>query len=313
MDELDVKIVRALISESAIAPTSVQVKSSLRAIARRLGADDMTVINRFRKLQQAGCMSEWHLAVNPTFLGYGMTDLLVDAETEFVKPDSIRKLGLVHGVVVIINFLGRGLKVIFLHDSERARERTVELISRIANAERVVASRVALPLSETKKLTETDLAVIAALSSDARRPCTAVAEELGLSSRTVKNRIQRLRREKTLFTLPNLNMTNIVGFNPAVLSYAYSRGDVKANVDRAFISHFDPNLLWGGFADPEHAFLVLSAPAMADVVAFADWAKSQDGVASARVDIPVHMSGFPQKFGELLLARENIQAARRSR
>ena len=45
MDDLDVKILRALMSEGAVAPSDAQVRSSLRSIAARLGADDMTVNN----------------------------------------------------------------------------------------------------------------------------------------------------------------------------------------------------------------------------------------------------------------------------
>ena len=48
MDELDVKILRALMSEGAVAPSDTQVRSSLRSIAARLGADDMTVNYRYR-------------------------------------------------------------------------------------------------------------------------------------------------------------------------------------------------------------------------------------------------------------------------
>ena len=47
MDELGVKILRAVISESAVAPTNIQVISSLRMIAKRVGVDDMAVAKRF--------------------------------------------------------------------------------------------------------------------------------------------------------------------------------------------------------------------------------------------------------------------------
>ena len=67
MDELDLKILRSLISERAVSPTNPSVKLSLRAIAARLGADDMTVSYRYKKLLDSGCMSAWSLLVNPAF------------------------------------------------------------------------------------------------------------------------------------------------------------------------------------------------------------------------------------------------------
>ena len=303
MDELDIGILRALITESAVAPTNIQVNSSLRAIAKRLGADDMTVRNRFKKLQEAKVMSEWQLAVNPSLLGYRMVDIMLDVEVEYAKQDMIRKLGLVHGVVVIINFLGKAMKVVLMYNTEESRSRTIELVSRITGAEKMTTSRMALPRSDTEKLTETDEAIILALSKDARRPSAAVAEELGLSPRTVKNRLDRLRRQKTIFMFPNLNMTDIIGFIPAVLSYSYSRPDAKEGVDRAVLSRFESTILWGPFFDPEHESVVLSAPTIADIPRVVGWAKSQPGVASARVDIPLQLFSFPEKLAELLRAR----------
>jgi hypothetical protein len=49
-----VKIMRSLISERAVSPSSASVKLSLRGIAVHLGADDMTVRYRYNKLQKSG-------------------------------------------------------------------------------------------------------------------------------------------------------------------------------------------------------------------------------------------------------------------
>ena len=59
---------------------------------------------------------------------------MVDVQPESAKADTIRKLKLIHGVIVIVNFYGKALKIILLYDSDESRSRTVELISRITNA-----------------------------------------------------------------------------------------------------------------------------------------------------------------------------------
>ncbi|HKW05863.1 MAG TPA: AsnC family transcriptional regulator, partial [Nitrososphaerales archaeon] len=299
MDELDVKILRALISESAIAPSNIQINTSIRKIAKRLGADDMTVSIRFRKLQDSGCMSVWKLAVNPTFFGYNMLDVMVDVEPESGKADMIRKLKLVHEIIVIVNFYGKGLKIIMLYNGEKSRSRTVELISRITNAEKVTLYRIALPRSETAHLTETDLAIVLALADDARKSPVLVAKQLGLSTRTVSNRIEKLRKEKTLFTLPNLSLDNLPGVITVYLSYSYTNKEMKGSVDRVLLSHFDPNYLWGGFSDTEQGYLVLNAATMADVERFLEWTREQPGIVSVQVNIPVKLISFPEKLAEL--------------
>ena len=299
MDELDVKILRALISESRASPSSAEVRLSLRAIAARIGADDMTVNYRYKRLQKSGALSDWHLILNPSFFGRSVLDVVVDVQPESEKADMIRKLKLVDGVFMILNFFGRALKILTMYSTNESRSRTVELISRITNAERITQSRMPLPLSRTKLLTETDVKIIGALSKDARKSSALVAKELGLSTRTVRNRTDRLRQENTIFTFPSLNIYGIPGLIPVYLSYTYCNG-AKSSVARAMLTHFESSYLWGGFYDPDRGFIMLDAPTMGDVPRILEWAKSQPGVASARIDIPTEQFSYPEKFTELL-------------
>ena len=47
MDELDLKILRSLISERVVSPSNPSVKLSLRAIAAHLGASTMADVPKF--------------------------------------------------------------------------------------------------------------------------------------------------------------------------------------------------------------------------------------------------------------------------
>lgn len=304
MDELDVKIFRALVTESAVGPSRTQVRSSLKDIAVRLGVDDMTVSYRYRRLQKSGALSVWHLVVNPTFFGHRLMNVTVDVSPESAKDDMIRKLRLIDSVVTLSNFLGSALTVLFMYNNEEVRSRTVELISKITNAELAVETRMALPKSETKRLTSTDLAIVRSLSKEARKPSVLVAKELGLSAKTVRSRIDRLRKEGTIFTIPDLNLGKVQGLIPAWLSYSYTNSNVKTLVDRTMLKRFELNYLWANLSDPDNCFIVLSAPTVADVKRFLDWARSQPGVASARIDIPTEMVSFSEKLSEQYAFRE---------
>ena len=125
MDELGVKIFRALMSEGAVAPSDAQVHSSLRSIATRIGADDTTVNYRYKKLQESGAFSGWQLIVNPTFLGCRVMDVTVAVQPESAKPDMIRKLKLVQEVTGMNVFYGRGMMLIVSYSSEESRSRVV--------------------------------------------------------------------------------------------------------------------------------------------------------------------------------------------
>jgi hypothetical protein len=45
---------------------------------------------------------------------------------------------------------------------------------------------------------------------------------------------------------------------------------------------------------------MLNAPTMGEVPRILEWAKSQPGIASARIDIPTEQFSYPEKFTELL-------------
>ena len=307
MDDLDVKILRSLIYERAVSPSNSSVKSSLRAIAARLGADDMTVTYRYKKLHESGS-TVWTLLVNPTFFGYRVTEMMVDVQPESGKPDMIRKLKLVNEITGMVNFYGKGLRLYMIHNGDESRSRTVELISRITNAEKISACRMPLPMSETSHLAETDIAIVRALSLNARKSAVLIAKELGLTAKAVRRRVDKLRKENTIFPLPVLNIASIPGLIPIYLSYLYSSPETKTSVDREMVSHFEASYLTGSFADPEIGSLVLGASTMADVPKFLEWARSQSGIASARVDIATETFMFPEKLIELLGVRHEKEA-----
>ena len=312
MDELDVKILRSLISERAVSPSDTSVKLSLRGIATHLGADDMTVRYRYKRLQELDCLSIWSLLVNPSFFGYGVTELLVDVQPESGKPDMIRKLKLIHEITGMVNFYGRAISLYVIYNGDKSRSRTIELISRVTNAENITQLRMPMPPSLTKELNAADVKIIRSLSKDARKSAVLVAKEVGLSTKTVRKRVDRLRKENTIMPLPILNMASIPGIIPVYLSYAYTKKEVKTSVDREIVSHFDAGYIMGSFADPEVGNVVLGAPTMAEVPKILEWAKSQPGIASSRIDIATETFLFPEKLIEVLDLRNEKEALRES-
>jgi len=203
----------------------------------------------------------------------------------------------------MIDFYGKALKLVITYNGEESRSRSIELISRITNAERMTQVRWTLPRCRTDRMSETDVAIIRTLSNDARRSFVQVSKELGLSTRTVRNRVGRLRMENTVFALASLDAGSISGHIPVYLSYTYAQSGAKGIVDRAMISHFEASYLAVLFTDPDGGWVSVSASTMADVQSQLEWAKSQPGVASARVDLLTRTMMFPEKLVELLGAR----------
>jgi hypothetical protein len=90
------------------------------------------------------------------------------------------------------------------------------------------------------------------------------------------------------------------------LSYSYSNREAKASVDRDIRAHFEASILWGPWGGQENGYIMLRAPALTDIQRFLDWAKSQRGIGSARVDIQTEQLSFPEKLSELLDLRSEF-------
>ncbi len=99
----------------------------------------------------------------------------------------IKKLRLVEGIVAILNFHGDSLGIILFFACDQSLARTIELISRTTDAENITKISAFFPQSETKRLTETDWAIIYNMERDALKSHVRVAQELGLTTRTVRN------------------------------------------------------------------------------------------------------------------------------
>jgi DNA-binding Lrp family transcriptional regulator len=287
LDELDVRIFRALLTDKLSAPFSTHVKASLRQVARDLEVDDVTVRNRFKRFQERGFLSGWRLLPNPSLFGNGYSVLLVDIPPKSSKDALVERLSLVPGVVVILEYYGDSLGVNLFHDSEQSLARTIESISGITKAEGITRFRVSFPPPQGNYLTDTDWAIIENMGGDAWKSHVQVAEELKFSARTVKNRLEKLQAQNALVIPPAIDIASLDRTIGVVLFYSYSRREEKSAVDSAMLARFDGSFLWARMTDPERAYVILVAPTMASVKAYLDWARKQPGVASARAEIVV--------------------------
>jgi Lrp/AsnC family transcriptional regulator for asnA, asnC and gidA len=74
---------------------------------------------------------------------------------------------------------------------------------------------------------ELDLAILASLQPNGRRPFTEIAQELGVSEGTVRNRVSKLLEDKVLHIV-GLVDPNSLGFNaPAIIGISISEGDIE--------------------------------------------------------------------------------------
>lgn len=72
-----------------------------------------------------------------------------------------------------------------------------------------------------------DLSILASLQSDGRRPFTDIAQKLGVSEGTVRNRVAKLIDQEVLNIVGLVN-PNSLGLNaPAMIGISISEGDIE--------------------------------------------------------------------------------------
>ncbi len=72
-----------------------------------------------------------------------------------------------------------------------------------------------------------DLSILASLQTDGRRPFTDIAQELGVSEGTVRNRVAKLVDQQVLHIVGLVDPSSL-GFNaPAVIGVSISEGDIE--------------------------------------------------------------------------------------
>ena len=288
MDRQDLRILRELM-RGQVAPVSAAFRISYAALARTLAMDEGTVRNRVKKILSAGIVRQWDVILNPRLSGGGEVNAWMDVAPGVAKDALIQEILLLDGPVIIANFRGSFLAVVLRYVDEMSILRQVDLIRRLAGAETIGLGRVPFPDSNVR-FSDSDWRVLRALCRTPRKPLALVAREAGISSRSVKRKIERMVEGGAVFALPWVDPRGLEGGVMATLFVTYEIADGD-HIDQRFASAFDDIFLHtfrmlpfrGGDPSPCSYNLILpNVPAASKVLR---WAQEQPDILSAQVEL----------------------------
>ena len=133
---------------------------------------------------------------------------------------------------------------------------------------------------------------------------SAVAKELGFSSKTVKRRMQRLIEEKAVFVIPSMDPSALEGAMVADLLVRYSGREGTGVVNRRILSELDDCVIRAVVGDGDYGLFNLIITRISAVREIQEQVGSFAGVASARVDIVQGRLEMYDELSELLEGRE---------
>ena len=269
----------------------------LRNIAKKLGVDKETIRNRIKRFKETGFLSSPMLLPNPNLFDINEIRLRFDVPSYLSKDDLMRKIRLIPGVDLIINHYGNSMFVGFFSETEQSVKKTIELISRISNTENLF--RIDYVSPECKiKLSKTDWSIMKSLQKDPGKTYAVVSRELGISSRTVKRRLERLVDAKALTLTWSYDLKAVDG-TVVSLTVFYANPEQRAEINQRILSHFNDCLLRTDFNNKSYGVFNLIILNIAKTHEITAWMKEQPGVSNFRADVIQDLIYLWEPFQEM--------------
>jgi DNA-binding Lrp family transcriptional regulator len=211
MDPLDLGILRELSRDQVVWFGRPDPRFSLAEIGRELHVDRTTVAARLRRWQNQGFLRGHEVVPSPGLFGASVAGgtLRVDRPTD--KPRVLEELALIPGLLSAVDHVGPWVALLLAFDTREGLERSRRLLARTAGVSEVSPC---VPLRTPEPAmapSPSDWAVLRALRVDPRRPASEVARAVGLSTKTLARRMERLVAGRAVWYLPLLDFTRFTG------------------------------------------------------------------------------------------------------
>lgn len=211
-DRIYSKVLRELYSPAWL---RFSMRESYGLIARKLGVDDQTVRSTISRMKRTGFLKGWTIALNPHILEMECGNVLVEGGQKPTAPKDqvISQLQDLDGVVAVFNFLdGAGVRLVFFYEDDGDFERKTRLVSSICGVSSPYASwKIPFPANRVK-LKKTDWEIIRSLLRDSRKNVSETAKDVGVSTRTVRRRLDILTQGNSFYPSPVVDAKKVDGF-----------------------------------------------------------------------------------------------------
>jgi len=211
VDPLDLKIIRTMGFRPYGSRPQEPGRFRPSYIAHQLGVEPETVKARLARMEEAGFIRFYQVYPNFRHLGLEGSAYLFRVPDEDRKAEAIRRVEPVDGLVEIHNFLGPEMCVDLSYHSPHDLSRKLRLLSDFTgdpSPDRFYDRR--MP-EVTRILTPLDWRILKSLRYRARRPLAEVADDVGVSRKTVRRRYDRMAREGSFFVVPAVDPGKAAG------------------------------------------------------------------------------------------------------
>lgn len=283
MDHLDLGILKGLLLNNGVPPGNPVLRRSFRSTGKELGVDQGTIRRRMKAFQERRMLKGWYLGISPGLAGHDAVHAWFKVDGDAAKSQLIERLLAVKEVERVCNYLGPKVSAVLLCRKGAECGRLMKRIGERTGQEVTLLKQVLVrvPVYRPK---ETDLAIIASLRRDPWKPYSAVAKELGVSSRTVKRRVSRLSEDGAVYMLPIVDLKAMQGVIPVELVVDYVPTESKTAANEIIVPYLKEGLVFCDLHGP-YGYFALVVTNVSQVERIVRWVKQQKGVEDARADV----------------------------
>lgn len=201
-------------------------------IAKAIGVEPETVRARLEKMEETGFLRCYQVYPNLRHLGLMGSAYLFRVADDDKKAAAIAKAELVDGLAEVHNFLGAEMCLDLAFRSPAELSRKLKLLGEITGDKAPERFYDREMPQVVRPLTRLDWQILKALRNRARRPLGEVANEVGVSVKTVRRRHGQMARDGSFFAVPAVDASRAPGVIMYELLFYTSPGATRAAVPK---------------------------------------------------------------------------------
>lgn len=211
MDDLDAAIFRELHRDRTFLWGGIDPRMGATELADRLDVDRSTIWSRLKGWEEDGFMLGQEVVPHPGLFGAGIAGGGIRVDDPRDKEEVFESLALVDGVISWLDQVGPWVLLALALESARSLDRCTRLIGELAGVAEVAPCIPFTPPESQLEPTARDWRIVAALRERPQRSLADVAEEVGISRRTLTRRYGELLEAQAVWSFPLFDFSRYRG------------------------------------------------------------------------------------------------------
>ncbi len=253
-------------------------------MAKTLHVDVETVRRRVSRMERLGAIEGWAIMPNPHLLEKECMVLYFETSDDSKKRDLTGILGHTEGITSVHSFHGGSLLVLLEYPKEIPAETQIAQMETLCGTQATMAWTMRFPPFGLT-MTPTDWLILHSLRKEPRRRLSEIAQEVGISLRTLNRRMERLVEGDAFFLETLVNFQRIGRFSFTLL-VSYAMQEKKRSLDDLVLRK-----LWrfcegsDTSSSLRHSVFSLFSDNLTEAKQTYEWVKGLEGVSDARMGI----------------------------